>query len=252
MFFQECPALMMAGGRSERMRACGSRKHKALRTVLGVVLIERNIQTLLLFGFRQLFIAVNAAESELIEWINEKAPVLTKSLPARIHLLLEAQPLGTIGAAALLPEDTENVLVVNVDNLTSLDLNALANFHLECGATFTVATHEEPFRIPFGRLETRGQLVTQYCEKPEILVPISSGTYVLHRRAIERISPAIRTDVPQLVNGLIQEEEHVACFRHHAHWIDINDEASLARAEALLKANEKAWPQPSRSVGASV
>jgi len=242
---------MMAGGRSERMRACGSGKHKALRSVLGVALIERNIQTLLFFGVRQLFIAVNAAESELIDWINANGAVLAKGLNARIHLLLETQPLGTIGAASLLP-DTENVLVVNVDNLTSLDLNAFANFHLECGAIFTIATHKEPFRIPFGRLETRGQLVTQYREKPEILVPISSGTYVLHRRAVERISAAIRTDIPQLVNRLIQEDEHVACFRHCAHWIDINDEASLARAEALLKANEKAWPQPPKSVAASV
>jgi NDP-sugar pyrophosphorylase family protein len=252
MFCQKYAALMMAGGRSERMRACGSDNHKALRTVLGVTLIERNIQTLLLFGFRRLFIAVNAAESEVIRWINQEGRALADASHADVCLLLETRPLGTIGAAALLPEGTENVLIVNVDNLTSLDLNALANFHLECGVAATIASHDEPFRIPFGRLETRGELVTEYREKPEILVPISSGTYVLHRRAIERISPAVRTDVPQLVNRLIQEGEHVACFRHRAHWIDVNDETSLLRAEALLKSGEKEWPQPSERIHASV
>lgn len=218
-------ALIMAGGRSERMRAGGSGEHKGLRKVAGVPLIERNVRALRRFGINRIFVAVNRREAALIQWVEDKG----------LHLLVEDHPLGTIGAAGSLPRDTGNVVVVNVDNLTSLDLRALAAFHEARGAAATIASHRHAFPMPFGMLELDGDRVVAYREKPKLPVTISSGLYVLARRAIDRIPQGARLDAPALIDDLLRAGETVAAYTHEALWIDVNDEAALADAERLFR-----------------
>jgi NDP-sugar pyrophosphorylase family protein len=230
-------ALIMAGGRSERMRAGGTRQHKGLRTVLGVPLIERNLRALLSFGFERIFIAINAEEAELAGWIESHGRTL-----ATLEALVETQPLGTIGAVASLPPDVEDVVIVNVDNLTCLDLRQFARHHREHAAAATIATHQQPFPIPFGMVELAGERIVAYREKPKLSVPISSGTYVLGRRAIDRVPAGKRTDVPALIDILLEAGEAVLAYPHEEPWIDVNDEAALAHAQRLLAENGRRWP----------
>jgi NDP-sugar pyrophosphorylase family protein len=242
MASSEIAALIMAGGRSERMRAGGSRQHKGLRTVLGVSLIERNLRTLLWFGFRRLFVAVSARERELATWLDRHGRAIAGSQLATLDVLVETEPLGTIGAATLLPQEFDDVVIVNVDNLTSLDLRKLAGHHRERDAAITVATHQQPFPIPFGMLVLAGQRIVAYREKPSLTVPISSGTYVLGRRAIDRVPRSRRFDVPALIDALLQAGESVLAWPHREPWIDVNDEAALVHAQRLLSENAGRWP----------
>src|SRR5688500_9545039 len=114
-------ALIMAGGRSERMRARGDTRHKALRIVAGRRLIDWNLQALRYFGFQEIYVAVNAQEHDLIQYLRPSSD---------LQVLVETAPLGTIGAARLLPARVRDTVVVNADNLTNLDLAALARFHI--------------------------------------------------------------------------------------------------------------------------
>lgn len=217
-------ALIMAGGRSERMRAGGSQQHKGLRTVAGMPLIEWNVRALRRCGVDRIFVAVSAREDALVSWIAEQ----------QLEALIETRPLGTIGAVASLPRAVENAVVVNVDNLTTLDLRKLARFHAESGAAATIATHKHPFPVPFGMLELDGQRIVAYREKPALPVPISSGVYVLHRRAIDCVPAGYALDVPALVEALLAAGETVLAWPHHEAWIDVNDEGALARAQQLF------------------
>jgi len=235
-------ALIMAGGRSERMRAGGSAQHKGLRTVLGVPLIECNLRALLWFGFSRVFVAVNEQERGLICWIAERGRAIAAAGSATLEPLIETIPLGTIGAVACLPRTVDDAVIVNVDNLTSLDLAQLAGFHRGEGAALTIAMHAQPFPIPFGMLEVDGQRVVAYREKPELSVPISSGTYVVSRRAIDRVPPGKRIDVPGLVDALLRAEEPVLAYPHREAWIDVNDEAALARAQRVVASAGSRWP----------
>jgi NDP-sugar pyrophosphorylase family protein len=228
-------AIIMAGGRSERMRAGGSPDHKGLRTVRGVPLVEWNLRALVRFGFRRLFVAINAREHALAEWLRGPGLALCRQHSAGLELLVEDEPLGTIGAVRLLPADVQDLVVVNVDNLTTLDLRELLRTHLDKEAASTIATHTHPFRMPFGMLEVQGHRVTAYREKPQLPVVISSGTYVLHRRAIARVPAGHRADLPALIASLLQDGEVVAAHPHRDTWIDVNDEAALAEAEALFE-----------------
>ena len=242
MLQSEPAALIMAGGRSERMRASGAPEHKGLRTVLGLPLVECNLRALLHFGFRRLFVAVNESERELLGWIDGPGRKVARQRAATLDVLVESQPRGTIGAVAGLPGDAGEVVIVNVDNLTSLDLRELAQRHRGAGAAATIATHSQPFAIPFGMLEIEDDRVVAYREKPSLPVPISSGTYVLSRRAIGCISRETRFDLPALIARLLDAGEIVHAHPHADGWIDVNDEAALARAQALVAGDPAAWP----------
>jgi NDP-sugar pyrophosphorylase family protein len=234
-------AIVMAGGRSERMRAGGSAEHKGLRTVRGMPLFEWNLRALLRFGFRRVFAAINAREEALAAWLEDRGRALCREQSCALEILVEDEPLGTIGAVSLLPADVVDAVVVNVDNLTTLDLRRLFRTHVEAQAAATIATHTHPFRMPFGMLEVQGGRVTAYREKPQLPVVISSGTYVLHRKAMARVRPKERTDVPALIASLLAHGEIVAAHPHSDAWIDVNDEAALAQADELFE------PRPERA-----
>jgi NDP-sugar pyrophosphorylase family protein len=217
----------MAGGGSTRMRATMGPLHKALVPVSGVPLLDRNLRTLEAQGFSDIIVAVNVSEPDLGRHV---------TLRGR-RVLWEEVPLGTIGAARLAIGEADSLLIVNVDNLTSLSLNSLVNFHKEKEASMTIATHQEPFQIPFGELALTHETVDAYIEKPVKPVWISSGTYVLSPEACAMIPEGRRVDVPELVAILIAAGKQVAAFRHQSAWIDVNQADAIPRAEQIAGSN---------------
>jgi dTDP-glucose pyrophosphorylase len=240
-------ALIMAGGRSDRMRATLGSRHKALVPVLGVPMLERNLHKLLSAGFRTIVVASSAREPTIGEYVRTRGRALARTQHATVESVVEDQPRGTIGIAGVLHDRADAWLVVNVDNLTALDLQALALHHRNAGAALTIATHVEPFRIPFGELEVSGTHVVRYAEKSLRQIRVSSGAYVLSPRACRLIRTDGRTDVPELVEALLARGESIAAFEHEAPWIDVNDAAAVTRAEELIARHPSAfdyWARP--------
>jgi NDP-sugar pyrophosphorylase family protein len=227
-------AIIMAGGRSERMRATAGPLHKALVPVLGVPMLERNLRVLLSEGFRDIVVAISKAEPQIGEFLDTALRPIAESHGAHVRILWEDRPLGTIGAAREAIAAAETLLVVNVDNLTALPLGAFVAFHREQDAALTIAAHEEHFQIPFGELDFCGHRVRRYIEKPVKPIWISSGTYVLSPDACEFIPRGQRTDVPQLVAALLAAGKHVAAFRHDSAWIDVNHAEAIKTAETMI------------------
>jgi NDP-mannose synthase len=244
-------ALIMAGGRSLRMRASLGRRHKALVEILGVSMLERNILALLSHGFDNMVVAISAQEKALIALARGRAARVARAGGASLRVYLEKPPLGTIGAARAIGASAESLLVVNVDNLTSLDLTAFLAHHRATKAAMTIATHTEPFPIPFGQVSIRKGRVIEYKEKPILPVRLSSGTYVLSPAARRRIPSGRPVGVPELVHILMREKRKISTFPHSSPWIDVNDSASIERAEALIMANFRRfelWRQPPHCV----
>lgn len=229
------------------MRATAGPLHKALVPVLGVPMIERNLCRLLSEGFDRIVVAVGQAESSIADYIDGRGRALTDARGGHIEILWERQPLGTIGAAREAIGNADSLLIVNVDNLTSLELRALVTFHRQRGAALTVASHRELFPIPFGELKLQDVRVRRYIEKPVKSIRISSGTYVLDREACLAIPHGRRVDAPELVCALLNAGKLVAAFRHAAAWIDVNNSASIERAEELIASRCREfewWRQP--------
>ena len=227
-------ALIMAGGRSERMRASFGPVHKALVPVLGVPLIERNLTTLLAAGAHDITVAVSQSDWEITQFVATRGQQLAANFEARLELLREFTPLGTIGAAGVIELRADTLLIINVDNLTSLNLRDFVARHVESQAVMTVATHFETFQIPFGEVVIEQDDIVEYREKPRLPVCISSGTYVLSRTACELISRGERLDIPALFERVRQHGGRVVSIPHEAAWIDVNDADAIRRAEVLI------------------
>lgn len=244
-------AVVMAGGRSERMRAGGGGPHKALVPVAGVPLLERNVVALLAAGFGDVVVVVRAGEAEVEAYARTRCRALVESWGTRFTCMVETEPLGTIGAARTLA-GSDGLLVVNVDNLTALDLAAFAAHHRASGAAMTVAVHWEPFRLPYGEVRVDDGWITAVAEKPVKRFLSSSGTYVLSAAACDAIPAGRATGAPELMEILRARRDGVAAFHHESAWTDVNDAHSLARAERMVAGAPAAfelWPgRPDREV----
>ena len=233
-------ALIMAGGRSERMRASsGNTCHKALRHIHGMSLLERNLRHVLRAGVDQVFVATNPHENSIQDFVRSQAREIAADAGAEISCLIEDQPLGTIGVAQRLANVGSPIIVLNVDNLTTLCLRDLVAHRDETGAAICIATHMEGFQVPLGQVICKDGEITEYREKPIMPVRISSGAYVLASRVCNWIEPNKRTDIPELIPIIQARKERVVAFEHDAVWIDINDADTLSRAEKLVSQHQE-------------
>jgi len=230
-------ALIMAGGQSRRMRERLGSGHKALIPVLGIPMIERNFCSLLSLGFKNIVIATNVEERAINDFACGRARALASKNDATVGLIQEHAPLGTIGAARQLAKNACNVLVTNVDNLTDLNLARLVESHVGSASTFTIASHKQNFRIPFGRVRIVKQRVVEYKEKYTQSVAISSGIYVLNAAACEAIPRDVPFNIPDLFHLFRQRGEPISAYEHSANWIDVNDPEALVEAERIIADN---------------
>jgi NDP-mannose synthase len=210
--------------------------HKAMVPVGGKSLMERNLQTLLDEGFYDIVVAVGSHTPEIEAFISERGGELAKAAGATVLCLKETAPLGTIGAAKIAADGYNALLVVNVDNITTLPLRQFVDHHIHTDAGLSIASHREPFQIPFGQLVIRDGEVLEYLEKPILPIPISSGTYVLSPEAARLIEPEARFDITDLFRAVRANGLKVCAFEHDCPWVDVNDDAALRGAEQRFPA----------------
>lgn len=227
----------MAGGQGQRMQRSGAERPKPLMVVRGVSLLERNLYALFSAGLKDIVVAVPASTPSIGDFVHSRGTLLAKMAKAELRVLVEAQPLGTIGAAALAADDVETLLVVNGDNLTALDLPAFLAAHGDAHADLTVATHLHPVTLPYAELAVDGQRIVSYQEKPTHRFRVSSAVYALGARAWSELVPHARCDAPDLVRRLLEGGALVHAFDHAAPWIDVNDVGGIHAAERLLAAH---------------
>lgn len=225
------------------MRASGVDVPKPLVPVRGVPLIERNLRQLLRHGLEDIVVAVPGDGGPVGKYAEQRLAALASESGARLRVLAERTPLGNIGCAGMLHGEGE-VLTVYADNLTSLDLRDVLSHHAESGAALTLATHDEPFGLPYGRLDIAGGQVVGYSEKPTIRVTVCSAIAVLGPAATEVLPVDRPTGLADLTVELLRRGLAVSAYRHQAPWVDVNDGDGVRRAETLLEehAAEFRWP----------
>jgi NDP-sugar pyrophosphorylase family protein len=226
-------ALLVAGGLGERLARTHPERPKALLEVGGVALLDRNLERLFAAGLNDIWIAVGHRFEEIAAHLKMRRI----SAEPRPEMIVEAQPLGTIGALASLPEPAKPALVVNADLLSAIDLRALLAVHETRAADLTIATHFEEHRLKLGEVAVDAEdRVTAYLEKPVKRFRISSGTYVVGARARALLVAGEPCAFPTLVERALARKLAVVHHDHGAPWLDVNDADDLAAAERLLAA----------------
>ncbi|AFM39674.1 Nucleoside-diphosphate-sugar pyrophosphorylase family protein [Desulfosporosinus acidiphilus SJ4] len=148
-----------------------------------------------------------------------------------IRYSLETTPLGTAGPLRLVDNLEDNFLVVNGDELTTLDFRRLYDHHLATKADMTVAVHKKSVSSSFGVLETKDGQIISYSEKPSMDYWASMGIYVVNKRILPLIPENQRFDMPDLVQRLLLEQAKVVSYESQDLWFDIGTMADLEKAK---------------------
>jgi dTDP-glucose pyrophosphorylase len=220
-------AVIMAGGRGERLRPLTESIPKPMISVAGRPILERLVLHLVGFGIRRVFLAVNYMAEKIEVYFGDGS-----GHGCEILYLREDRPLGTGGALSLVPEAPRApLLVLNGDLVTNVDVGAFLAAHEQGRNAITMAVHEHAYRVPFGVVDAdREGSVRSLCEKPTERWTVNAGMYVVEPRLLRKIPRGEDYGMPDLMNACLQERERVGLYRIENDWIDVGHRAELQRA----------------------
>lgn len=222
-------AVLMAGGRGERLRPLTIDRPKPLLEVGGKAIIDYNIDSLRANGIRNITVTVNYLKEQI------QAHFDHPRYHGLVRCVEEPGPLGTIGSLSLVEGlESDHVLVMNSDLLTTLDFERLYMAHLESGAELTMAVVPYTVSIPFSIIRTEGERVTGLTEKPTYNYFAGAGVYLMDRNAVGRIARGERLDAPDLVERIIADGGEVGYFPVKGTWIDIGSPDDYRYANELM------------------
>jgi len=168
-------ALIMAGGRGERLRPLTENTPKPMLKVGGKPIIEHNVDRLIAYGIKDIYISVKYLKEQIKEFFGNGT-----SRNVNIYYIEEDEPLGTIGSLSLIEDiDFEDILVMNSDLLTNIDLEDFYNFYSSNKATMALASVPYHVNIPYAVLETSGHFISSFSEKPNYTYYSNGGIYIM-------------------------------------------------------------------------
>jgi NDP-sugar pyrophosphorylase family protein len=222
-------AIILAGGKAERLGAAAGGKPKALVPVEGHPLAAYQVAALADAGVERVLVSCAAGQGELFR--DELGGLGPEIVPVE-----EPDPLGRGGGlrrAAAERAEEGDVYALNADELLELDFGALLARHLEADAAATIAVAHP--RSPFGVVELgQGDLVTRFEEAARLPHWVSCGVYVLGPEALERLPE--RGDHEQTTFPALASEGRLAAFRFEGLWLTVNTPKDLRVAEEQIAA----------------
>ncbi|MCP9610601.1 nucleotidyltransferase family protein [Coprobacter tertius] len=225
-------AVVMAGGRGERLRPLTDSVPKPLLPLGNKPIIEYNIDNLLYFGIDKITISVRYLGEQIKAYFGDGS-----QKGATIGYVEEGIPLGTIGALGEISEfDNEVVLVMNSDLFTNIDFEEFYLHFSESGADMSVASVPYNISIPYAVMQTSDGLIHSFEEKPTYTYFSNGGIYLIKKSVIDKyIQKGCRCDATDLMQRLIDDRKKVTYFPVVGYWIDIGKPEDYKKAKEFIK-----------------
>ena len=223
-------AILMAGGKGERLRPLTLTTPKPLLPLGDRPVIDHNIDALASVGVNDISVTVNYLAEQL------EAHFSSPVSGVRVKCVREPMPMGTIGSASLceVPEDGETI-VMNSDLLTTISFEDMYIHHQAENADITIAAIPYNVSVPYAILATDGTRVTSLEEKPSYSYYANAGIYIISNRLLRSLPTDRRTDATDLIDTALGAGLKVTYFPINGTWIDIGSPADYAHARELLR-----------------
>lgn len=210
-------AVVMAGGRGERLRPLTDTTPKPLLKIGDKPIIEHNIDRLISFGVDDFWISVRYLGDQIEAYFKDGA-----QKNVQINYLWEDEPLGTIGAISQIDNfKHDHVLVTNSDLLTTLDYEHFYLDHIKHNADISVVTIPYSITIPYAVLETEKNEVKGFEEKPTYTYYSNGGIYLIKRAIVDQVPRGTFFNATDLMQKVISEGGKVCSFPLRGYWLDI-------------------------------
>lgn len=179
-------AIILAGGKGERLRPFTNDRPKPMVEVNGRPILAYQLDQLKKAGIEEVVFACSYQREALQKYIGTGSKYGIKAL-----FSIEETPLGRGGgikkAMKQLSGNWQDTVVLNGDNLWKLDLVGMMKKHKERNAVATIAV--VPLRSPYGVVEFNdSDEILGFSEKPLLPHWINPGIYIFSKE-IEPLLP---------------------------------------------------------------
>lgn len=223
-------AVMMAGGKGERLRPLTEKTPKPLLPVGDKAIIDHNVDRLISYGVNHISVTVNYLKEQIEEHYREPRNGV------QIQTVREPKYLGTIGSIKFVPTFyNDTILLMNSDVFTNIDYEDFFLHFQQYDAEMSVAAIPYNVSIPYGILDLDGRNIHGLLEKPKYTYYANAGIYLIKRRALEEIPDDIFFNATDLVEKLIADGKSVIRYPLNGTWIDIGNPQEYQKANDLVK-----------------
>ena len=223
-------AVLMAGGKGERLRPLTEKTPKPLLPVGDKAIIDHNVDRLITYGIQHINVTVNYLKEQIEE--HYQAP----RGEVQVQTVREPKFFGTIGSIKFVPKFyNDTVLLMNSDLFTNIDYEDFYLHFQQHEAEMSVAAVPYNVSIPYGILDLDGRNIHGLLEKPKYNYYANAGIYLIKRRALDEIPNDTFFNATDLVEKLIDEGKTVIRYPLNGTWIDIGNPQEYQKAKDLVK-----------------
>ncbi len=223
-------AVLMAGGKGERLRPLTEKTPKPLIKVGDKCIIDYNIDRLIEYGVENINVTVNYLGEQLEEHFAEPRGKV------KVQTVREPKYLGTIGSIRFVEEfKNDTILVMNSDLFTNINFEDFYLHFKEHDSMMSVASIPYNVSIPLGILDLDGRNIKGLIEKPKYNYYANGGIYLIKKEVLRFIPEDTFFNATDLIEKLIKNNQTVIRYPLNGMWIDIGQHADLAKAQDLVK-----------------
>lgn len=223
-------AVLMAGGKGERLRPLTEKTPKPLIKVGDKCIIDYNIDRLISYGIKHISVTVNYLGEQLEEHFQKERDGV------KINTVREPKYLGTMGSIKFV--DTfynDTVLVMNSDLFTNIDYEDFYMHFKQHNADMSVAAVPYVVKVPYGVFNLEGRNIKGVTEKPTISYYANAGIYLIKKELLNLIPDNKFFNATDFMDNLISSGYKVIRYPISGYWIDIGQHDELERAKEIVK-----------------
>lgn len=220
-------AVIMAGGRGQRLQPLTDSTPKPLLKVGDKPIMEHNLDRLVKYGIDDFWVSVKYLGEQIENYFGSG---INKNI--NIKYIWENEPLGTIGAVSKIENFKHDyVLITNSDLLTNVDYEHFFLEFIKEEADLAVLTIPYQVNIPYAVLETKDNTIKSFKEKPTYTYYSNGGIYLMKREVLKYIPKDKFYNATDLMEDLIKNNLKLISYPFSGYWLDVGKHEDFKKAQ---------------------
>ena len=224
-------AVLMAGGKGERLRPLTLETPKPLLKVADKPIIDYNIENLMHYGVEHISVTVNYLGDQIEKHFEEPYN------GQQIKCVREGKFLGTIGSLDIIDNwHNDTILLMNSDLFTNIDFESFYIHFKKHDADMSVAAVPYNVNIPYGIFEIENtREIKGVKEKPSFYYYANAGIYLIKRELLNLIPKDTFYNATDFMDKLIELGKKVIRFPIAGYWIDIGKPEDFKKVQEFAR-----------------
>lgn len=219
--------IIMAGGKGTRLLPLTKKIPKAMIKIGGKPILEHTILSIIKYNFNNIIISVNHLASHIKNFFGQGYAKITK-----ISYINEKKPLGTAGSLSLIKvKNSENIILMNCDVYSGINLNELLIYHKKNNADVTIAAKVDERISDYGIIKSSGKKFKSFEEKMTYFDLINTGIYVIKGSCIKYLKKNKKIDIPEFFTLLKNKKKNILIYPTYEYWYDIGQRKTYNKAK---------------------